>query len=101
MLRSEHHVGGSEECIRSGGENGDLTALDIEGHFCAFRATDPVALECLDPFRPVEGFQLVDQALCVLRNTQHPLAQRTALDGVTFRFPLFDFLIGEDGAEIG
>ena len=32
---------------------------------------------------------------------EHPLSQRTALDGLAFVFPLLDFFVGQDGAHAG
>ena len=101
VLGSEHHVGGAEERVGTGSENGDVIAFDIEGDFGALGTADPVLLEQLDAFGPIEWLEFVDQALGVFCNAQHPLAQRAAFDGVAFRFPLFDFLVGEDGAEVG
>ena len=70
-------------------------------HCRSFAAADPVFLKQLDAFRPIKAIELIDQALSVLRDAQHPLAQRAALDGVAFGFPLFDLLVGEHRAEIG
>ena len=70
-------------------------------HCRSFAAADPVFLKQLDTFRPIKAIELIDQALGVFRDAQHPLAQRPALDGVAFGFPLFDLLVGEHRAEIG
>ena len=101
MLRREHHVGGTEKGVGTGGEDGDRVAIDLEIHLRAFAAADPVLLQELDAFRPVERVEFVDQSLGVFRDPQHPLAQRAAFDDVALAPPLFHFLVGEDGAEVG
>ena len=106
MLGGNDHVGRTEEGVGSGGKDGDLglavgNRRHVEDDVRALAAADPVFLEQLDAFRPVEGVEFVDQALRVFRDPQHPLAQRAALDGVAFGFPFFDFLVGEHRAEVG
>ena len=106
MLGGEDHVGGSEEGVGAGGEDGDVVIhrraacapLDGEGDFGTFRAADPVSLEGFDGFGPVEGFEFVDEALGVFGDAEHPLAEGAALDGLAFGFPFLDFFVGEDGA---
>ena len=97
----EHHVSRAEERVGAGGENGDVFARHREDHFSSFTTADPVFLKQLDAFRPIKAIELIDQALGVLRDAQHPLAQRPALDGMAFGFPLFDLLVGKHRAEIG
>ena len=58
-------------------------------------------MEGLDGVGPVEGLEFVDEALGVFGDTQHPLTERAAFDGLAFRFPFFDFLVGKDGAHAG
>ena len=101
MFRREHHVGRAEERVGASGENGDVFVGNAKDHLGPFAAADPVFLKQLDAFRPIKAIELIDQALGVLRDAQHPLAQRAALDGVTFGFPLFDLLVGKHCAEIG
>ena len=100
MFRCEHHVGRAKERVGTGRENGDVFVGNAKDHLGPFAAADPVFLKQLDAFRPIKAIELIDQALGVLRDAQHPLAQRAALDGVAFGFPLFDLLIGEHRAEI-
>ena len=56
MLWCQHHVGGAEECIWTGGEDGDgfVNAIDFELHLGTFAAADPVALQEADAFWPVQ-----------------------------------------------
>lgn len=53
MLRSKHHVGGSEEGVGSGGEDGDVIAFNIKTYLCADGFSDPVGLEEFDGFWPI------------------------------------------------
>ena len=58
VLGSENHVGGSEEGVGTGGEDGERagSSLHVEVDFGSFAATDPVALEGFDGVGPVERF---------------------------------------------
>ena len=75
MLGGEHHVGGAEQGIRTSRENGDgriISAFgghrlrrpfawdDFKRNLRALRATNPVLLQELDAFGPVEAVELVD-----------------------------------------
>lgn len=97
----EDEVGGAEEGVWTGGEDGDGVAGEVEGDFCAFTTADPVALEGFDGFRPVEGFEVVDEALGVFGDAEHPLAEGATFYGFAFGFPFFDLFVGEDGAHGG
>ena len=94
MLGGEDHVGGAEEGVGAGGEDGDVIAFDIEGDLGSFRAADPVALEGFDGLWPVERLEFIDEALGVFRDAEHPLAERAAFDGFAFFLPFLDFLVG-------
>ena len=74
VLRSENHVGGAEEGVRPSGEDGDLVTLDVEVDFGTGGFANPVFLQKLDGFGPVEGLKLVDEAIRVFGDAQHPLA---------------------------
>ena len=107
VLRSEHHVGGSEESVRASGEDpdlgGDLRAdLSCEVNLGTAGATDPVALHGLDLVRPVQQLQVVDQAVSVCGDAHHPLAQPLAEHReVTALRTTFGghFLVGQHSAE--
>ena len=62
MLGSEDHVGRTEKRVRARGENGDFlfAALDGKSNLGTFTAADPVFLEELDAFRPIETVQALD-----------------------------------------
>ena len=104
MLWGEDHVGGAEKGVRSGGKYLDLCVVsgrEGKSDARALGPPDPVTLEHLDPFGPVEILQLVDEPLRVCSNSEHPLLERPPLYGVPLLFPLRDFLIGEDRSKAG
>ena len=104
MLGGEDHVGRAEEGVRAGGEDFDgvVGAFDREFHERAFAAADPVFLEELDAFRPVEAVEALDEPLGECGDAEHPLAERAALDGESADLALAinDLLVGENGAEL-
>ena len=100
VFRGEDHVGGSKEGVRPGGVNGDGFPVQGEVHFRPFRFAYPVALEQFDGFRPVQRLQFVNEALRVVRDAQHPLAQGAAFHPVALGFPFLHFLVGQDGAQV-
>ena len=65
-----------------------------------FAASDPIFLEELDAIRPVKGIEFIDESLGVFGDAQHPLAQRSAFDGVAFGTPFLNFFVGKHGAQI-
>ena len=102
MFRSDYHVGGSIECIRAscidtenvvagvrrkpgrgassfpvGEEIGRIRWIrliaDVEIDFGTRTSSDPVALQQLDRFRPVDGVQLTPQTIGIGGDVQHPL----------------------------
>ena len=105
MFRREHHVGRAVERVGPRGENGDLflRSLDAEMHLRALAPPDPVLLEQLDPRRPVEPLQFINQPLRVGRDPQHPLPHRAPLHRMPadLAFAVDDLLIGQHRAERG
>ncbi len=55
---------------------------DLKAHLGALGAADPIALHLLDVLRPVQIVQIVQQALGVGGDLQHPLTHAPALDGL-------------------
>ena len=102
MLRGKYEVGRAEEGVGSRREDGDGVAFffEAESHLGSLAATDPVALQDLDGFRPVELFQISHQALGVGRDAEHPLAHRATFHGEApdLALPIDDFLVGEHRA---
>ena len=102
MLRCQHHVGGSEQGVRPRGENSYAAGvIDLEFHFRAFAAADPIPLPGLDAFRPVQGLQLCRQTVSKCRDPQHPLLHGPPLHGkaADLTLSISDFLIRQNGAE--
>ena len=75
VLRRDDHVRRAEERISAGGIDGDVvTDVGLERDLGTRGAADPVALLGLDALDVIHIVQIVDQALGVLRNGEHPLA---------------------------
>ena len=116
MFGSEDHVSGSKQRVGPCGEDGDGVWCSrlgcfrgqsrglhhIKTHMRSLAAADPIPLEQLDAFRPVEAVEFVDEALGIRRDAQHPLAHGATLDGESadFAFAVHDFFIREHGAEL-
>ena len=104
MLWREDHVGRAEECV--GACRKDLhfawRIFDLEFNQGSFAAADPVSLEKLDAFGPIESIKSVQEALGEGSDAQHPLAERTALDGESTDFALAvdDLFVCQHGAEL-
>ena len=71
----DHHVRRAKQRIRPGGEHAQLLAQrgNLEVDLGALAAADPVALQVLDVLGPVQVVQVVQQALGVGRDLEHPL----------------------------
>ena len=101
VLRSQYHEGRSMKSIRTCGVDSNLlvSSLYREIHFRTVGTSDPVGLHLLNFFRPVQFVQILQKAVCVLGDAQHPLAKvflgycRTA----ALTFSVYDFLIGKSG----
>ena len=75
MLGRDDHIGRAEQRVRTGGIDGQGISLgSLEVHLCAGRAANPVALLHLDALDVIHIVQIVDQALRILGDGQHPLA---------------------------
>ena len=77
MLRGKDHEGRAVQGVGSGGVDRDLliAAVHREIHLCAVGLADPVGLHLLDLLGPVEGIQIVQETVRILRDAQHPLAE--------------------------
>ena len=102
VLGCEHAVGGAEEGVGPSGEDHKalLAIGDLEADLGSLGATDPVPLHLQDAFGPVQTVQIIEQALCIGGDPEHPLAHHLALDRVTGLdiLSVLDLLIGEHGA---
>ena len=112
MLGSHDHEGRAEECV--GARRVDIQGVEagprlaraghVEADGRTLRATDPVALHGAHLLGPVDGVEVVGQALAVGGDAHHPLTQVALEDRVVAAFgaPVrSDFLVGQDRAEAG
>src|SRR4029453_15889980 len=103
MLWRKHQERSAVKCVGTCRKNANflIAFVDLEIDLCAFAFADPVSLEQLDPFGPIEFVQLIEQALCIRGNSQHPLAHWSTDDGKTanLTFSVNDFLIGQNSTE--
>ena len=75
MLRGHDHVRNAEQGVGTGGEDGkDIAGSGGEVDLRALGPADPVGLLHLDPVDKVHILQVVDEALGVFGDGQHPLA---------------------------
>ena len=82
VLGGEHHIGGAKEGVRPGGVDHDgVAGGGLEGDLRAGGAADPVLLLGLDPLDEIQPVQIVDEALGVLGDLEHPLALLLADNG--------------------
>ena len=77
MLGSKNHKGCSVKGIRSCGIDGDLllSSVNREFHFRAIGFADPVRLHLLNFLGPVKLVQIVQKAVRIFGDTQHPLTE--------------------------
>ena len=114
MFWSDHHVRGAEQCVWSRGENterleraraGAPTIITLHGemNLRAFAATNPFRLLRARALWPIDQLQIIQQAMRVLGNAEHPLLEWLAQDRKTTALTLAvnDFLIGKHGAKFG
>ena len=109
MFGREHGEGASEEGVGAGGVDDDGAVIhtltgDGEGHFRAFGTADPVALHGAHLVRPVDGVQVVGQALAVGGDAHHPLAEVALEHGVVAAFTApvgGDFFVGQNRSQSG
>ena len=81
MLGGYDHVGSAVERIGTGGIDNELVARGgVELDLCAVASADPVLLLELDALGIIDQIEIVDQAVGVLGDTQHPLALDAADD---------------------
>jgi len=82
MLGREHHEGGAEDRVRARCENGNvqLEVVDPEEQLGALGAADPVALDRLRPFRPVEHRVVIEQCVGIRGDAEKPLLEVARLD---------------------
>ena len=100
MLRRQHQPGGTEDCIGTGGEYGDVVRVrDAERHMGAFAAPDPVALRLLGNLAPVQRRDVIQQAPGELRGAKEPLFEQPLLHNrvTALAVSVDHLLVGEHG----
>ncbi|MPM07237.1 hypothetical protein SDC9_53543 [bioreactor metagenome] len=108
MLGGDDHVGGSKQRIGAGGVNRQRVACSVEREIDqrAFAAADPVDLLGFDLFEIVHRVQIVDEALGVRGDFEHPLGAYHAddLPAAALADAVHDLLVGKadlaGGAEV-
>ena len=87
VLRGDDHVGSAEQGIAAGGVNGQGIARGgAEIDFRAVAAADPVLLLGGDALDVIQTVQIVDQAVGVGSDLEHPLALDLVDDGAAAAF---------------
>ncbi len=76
---------------------------NIEVDFGAGAAANPVVLQFLDAFGPVDVLQVIFQPICVGRDSQHPLPQRHSLHRMSTDLgqAIDDFFVGQYRSQAG
>ena len=75
MLRGNDGIRHAEERIDTGRVDRDVVlGVGLEGDLGTGRSSDPVLLLGLDALNVVQAVEIVDQAVCIFRDAQHPLA---------------------------
>ena len=85
MLRREDRIGHAEARVRPSGEDADRdlwTTLDDQVHLGPFRAADPVSLHRLDPLRPLERVEALEQLVGIIGDLEEPLLEISLHDEV-------------------
>ena len=104
MLRGDDHVGNAEQGIRAGGVNGQgITGRGFKVDLSAMAAADPVALLGLDTVDVIHLVQVIDQAVRVSGDLQHPLALHALHNGAAaaLAHAVYNFLVGQNDLAAG
>ena len=105
MLGREHHVGSTEQRIRTRRINADglVGIRNFEIDFRACGTADPVLLHFFRAFGPIQTVNAVEKLLRVIRDFEDPLADGLADDRevADFGTTVDDLFVGEHGAECG
>ena len=104
VLGRDDHISHTEQRVAPGGVDRQLVAVGGgEVHLGTLAAADPVALLDLDPLDIVHIVQIVDQAVGILGDGQHPLALFLADDlaAAALADALHNFLVGQHALAAG
>ena len=103
MLGRQHHVGRAEQRVRTGREHPEIAvhAVEREVHLGADRAADPVLLHLPGAGRPVHPLEVLEQAVGVGGDLEHPLAHRPAhhVEAADLALAVDDLLVGQHRAQ--
>ena len=103
MLRSQHHKGGAEQGVRTGGEHFQINilAIDFEDDGGTHGLADPVALHFFHGLAPFHGLQTGEQPFGVCGDAEQPLFHRLAHHGVaaTDGETVDHLVVGQHGTE--
>ena len=104
MLGRDDHVGDTKDGVHTGGVDGDIVAgVGLEGSIGTVGAADPVLLLHLDALDVIQLIQIVDQAIGVLGDGQHPLALLLTHDlaAAALALTFHHFLVGQTNLAAG
>ena len=107
MLRGQHKVGRPKKGIRPCrvDRNFCLGVLDRKNDLRALALTDPVPLHLLEGLGPLQKIQILEEALRIRSDLQHPLAHGPSLHRMTAAFGAGsfrcrqNFLVGQNRPE--
>ena len=109
MLRGQYQVGRPKQGVRPGrvDRNLFLGALDRKNDLRALALADPVSLHLLEGLGPLQKIQILQEALRIRCDLQHPLAHGPSLHRMTAAFGTGslrrrqNFLVGQNRPEGG
>ena len=113
MFGSEHHVRRAKEGVGARREDANFLCFarrrtaarrsQRKINFGALATADPVALHLLDRIRPLHLLQIIQQALGVSGDAQHPLPQRHAhhVMAAALRFAVYHLFVGQHSSQGG
>ena len=105
VLRCDHHVGRAEKRVGPSGEDVKRfhSTLDFKFHQGALAATDPLALHNSSGFRPLDEFKIIEEALGIRGDAEHPLAEWFPGDRMitALASPANHLFVGQNRPELG
>src|SRR5262245_42620512 len=104
MLGREHQECPTVKRVGTRGQKANLLIafVDFEIDFRAFAVADPIALKQFYSFGPITFVEPIKQSLRIRCDAQHPLTHRPSnnREPATFTFSVYDFLIGQNRAQL-
>src|SRR6478672_10720993 len=103
MFRREHQECTAVNRVGSRSENANLLIyiLNLKIDLRALASANPIALERLDSFRPIQFVESLEQSLRKSSDTQHPLPHRSSHNrkAANLAFSVYNLLVGQNCAE--